>query len=634
MHIGKEPDSGLINRAYWSFSAAIFADQHIYRAHFNTNEVYSYSCTARIVDVYTSDTWGSSLTWNNKPPIAGSYANANVAKGYSASCPGGALGFDVTTLIRALAGQNRPTFDLVLKARDEGDVFAWKKVNFTTNLEVVFNSFPSVPTAMQFTKPVAACGGYPGPAVNNYVQDLKLTSAVTDVDNQGVDVHINVVHASSNVNALPPATYPAGFLSTGAFNANGPQTVTVLHNSLAEGAYAWYGYASDGIDVSAQSAICYFTVDNTPPPPPTVNLAGQAPGAVGKPVSVRFSAAPADHIARFEYWWVPTAKPVTPVAVPVSVMGGPVPVCGANTGTVSFACPDGAGNATVSVAPPDSPATLWVASIDAALNISVATGYQFWAPGDFAAFSRGHSWPTDVGPWALTNMQVADSSTNAASPCNYVCGQPLVLQGGAAGDSANPAQGDPSLTGSLKLNGTTGTGALASTTSPMVDTSKAFSVSAWVRPAAWGTYQTAVSQDPGGSLLVSGFYLQASSANHWRFCLPTTLSGSFVGDCATDPAVASTTNWAFLTGVWDPANHQVRLYVNGALVNTVSHASVPVSSGALVVGRAIGATDLNWFHGWIGDVSVVPGVVDSVQQNFLRLQCPVTNLLCRTLPGD
>ena len=638
LHVGAEPGVGTINRAYWMFPATVFAGQHIFNAHFNTTEVWSYSCVAKQVDVYHSNDFDGSLTWNTKPSGSGSWASATVAKGYSSSCVGGAVGFDVSSLITTLAAQNRSVFSLVLRAHDEADQTAWKKFNSTAYVEVQFNSYPGTPTALRLGLPTSTCGGYPGPAVNNAAQDIRLTMNEQDVDDQGVDVHVNVVNASNNVNVLPSSTYPAGYLSTGTFNPNGDLSVKILRNSLPQGSYAYYAYGYDGIDLGPQSIVCYFSVDNTPPAAPSVRVVGLPPSSVGKVVAMKLSSVLADKVTEFTYWWDPVAKAASPPPVPIAASGVAVqsqtlPAC-PSVGAESYVCPAaGTGAATIWVAPPDSPATLWVASFDAAQNVSVATGYQFWAPGDFAAFAQGHSWQTDASGH-LTSTGVSDSSTVTDPNCSYTCPQPLTLHA-VYTNSDNPSVGAPDLTGSLRLNGTTDAGASATAPGPAIDTSKGFSVSAWVKPAALGSYQTAVSQDGGTGQTVSGFYLQLSSTNHWRMCLPTTLAATFVGDCAAaSGTVTSTGSWAFLTGVWDPWNQQIRLYVNGALAGTQSHASTPATSGAFVLGRSLNGSQGDWFHGWIADASVVQGVADSVQQSFLRLQCPTTSLTCRLLPGD
>lgn len=639
LHVGAEPGLGTINRAYWMFPGTIFAGQHIYSAHFNTTEQWSYSCTATQVDVYHSDDFDNTLTWNTMPNSSGSWASATVAKGYSSACPSGAVGFDVSSLITTLAAQDRSVFSLVLRAHNEADQTAWKKFNSTAWVEVQFNSYPDAPTALRLGLPASTCGGYPGPAVNNAVQDIKLTMNEQDVDDQGVDVHVKVVNASNNVNVLPAASYPAGYLSTGTFGANGDMSVKILRNSLPQGSYAYYAYGYDGIDTGPQSAVCYFSVDDTPPAAPSVRVVGLPPSAVGKVVAMKLSSVLADKVTEFTYWWDPVAKASSPPPVPVAVSGVAVqtqvlPSC-PSAGTVGYVCPAGTtGAATIWVAPPDSPATLWVASFDSAQNVSVATGYQFWAPGDSGAFGQGHSWQTDV-TGHLTSTQLTDSSTVTDPSCSYTCPQAVTLHSATVDATDNPRAGDSTLAGSLQFNGTTGTGASATTAGPAIDTSKAFTVSAWVRPAALNAYQTAVSQDGGTGKTISGFYLQISSANQWRMCMPRTFTATFVGDCATAAGTVTTAGaWAFLTGVWDPVNQQIRLYLNGALAGTETHPSTPVTSGSFVLGRAFSGTQGDWFHGLIADVSVVQGVADSVQQSFLRLQCPTTGLTCRLLPGD
>ncbi|MFD8864438.1 hypothetical protein ACFV1F_08730 [Streptomyces sp. NPDC059590] len=84
------------------------------------------------------------------------------------------------------------------------------------------------------------------------------------------------------------------------------------------------------------------------------------------------------------------------------------------------------------------------------------------------------------------------SGTTAADSSGS--GQDAALKGGAGWGTGKTGAHCLDLTG----------GGNATTTAPVLDTSKAFSVSAWVNLAQLGGYQTAVSIDGG---TVSAFYL-------------------------------------------------------------------------------------------------------------------------------
>lgn len=158
------------------------------------------------------------------------------------------------------------------------------------------------------------------------------------------------------------------------------------------------------------------------------------------------------------------------------------------------------------------------------------------------------------------------------------------------------------------------------TASSDVDTTKSFSVSAWVNleennPNHNSSY-TAVSQDGAAN---SGFYLQAAQGT-WKFCLRSQTT-TIVTDCAVGPAVLTST-WVYVTGIWDASNKQVRILTGTSMTPkdgtpVVSHilpAGDQSANGALVVGSAKGsgiATDM-WF-GQIYNPVITPGVISSSQ---------------------
>lgn len=158
------------------------------------------------------------------------------------------------------------------------------------------------------------------------------------------------------------------------------------------------------------------------------------------------------------------------------------------------------------------------------------------------------------------------------------------------------------------------------TTSSAIDTTKSFSVSAWVNleenNASHGSSYTAVSQEGTKN---SGFYLQAAGGR-WQFCVRSQTS-SVVTDCAAGPTVTTST-WVYVTGVWDASNKQVRILTGTSTTPSgpspvVSHAppSGDVSAaGPLVIGSAKSEgipTDM-WF-GQIYNPVVSPGVISSSQ---------------------
>ncbi len=163
-----------------------------------------------------------------------------------------------------------------------------------------------------------------------------------------------------------------------------------------------------------------------------------------------------------------------------------------------------------------------------------------------------HSYAADEG----SGTTVADGSGDADLTLNGDVGWTDGVQGQA-----------------LKLNGN----GSADSAKPVVDTSKNFSVSAWVKlDATGGAFQTALSQDGDAS---SAFFLQYDGGQN-KFAF-STVSGR---------AYASTTakagQWYHLVGVRDAAAGTYTLYVDGQKQGSVSQCIGDTSTGPLAVGRA------------------------------------------------
>src|SRR2546430_2586313 len=143
-----------------------------------------------------------------------------------------------------------------------------------------------------------------------------------------------------------------------------------------------------------------------------------------------------------------------------------------------------------------------------------------------APAARGADHPaTPVGYWAFDGT-AEDSSGH---------GHALTLQGGAGYG--------PGLvgTGALAVNGNA---QYAAAPEPVLDTSRGFTVSAWVNLVNLNGYQTFVSQDGGQ---VSAFYLQLRGDSH-RFAFTRIAfdSPAALGFIATSPIVPQTGVWYHL----------------------------------------------------------------------------------------
>ncbi|MFF5081580.1 LamG-like jellyroll fold domain-containing protein [Actinoplanes sp. NPDC000266] len=153
--------------------------------------------------------------------------------------------------------------------------------------------------------------------------------------------------------------------------------------------------------------------------------------------------------------------------------------------------------------------------------------------------------------------------------------------------------------GAAVLNGTDGR--LTSAATP-VDSSRSFTVAAWVKLSATGRTGQAVSADGNKQ---SPFQLRYDGpANRWQFITSQYDSTAPGAVASTSTSTPSAGTWTHLAGVYDASAQTMRLYVNGSLQDTDTGARPFASSGGTTVGAGR----------WNGTVTDFwPGQVDDVQ---------------------
>ena len=134
----------------------------------------------------------------------------------------------------------------------------------------------------------------------------------------------------------------------------------------------------------------------------------------------------------------------------------------------------------------------------------------------------------------------------------------------------------------------------AETAAPVLDTTKDYSVAAWVTlDKLPGNYATAVSQD--GRVRENPFYLQYGQGA-FAFSTPG-------GNRARLAVTPELNRWYHLVGVRDHTTNEVRLYVDGQRVAATTAGPDAVSTGPLSIGRAKYAGVKGDF--WSGSVDAV-----------------------------
>jgi RHS repeat-associated protein len=391
---GSDPElkSGTYNggsnklRTLMKFDSGPISGTHVLAATLKLYESWSWSCTARQVNVYRATTdWSGSVTWNTRPSTNGFLqASANVAKGHDAGCPAGWVNFDLQGLAQAWADNSVPNYGFYVQAASETDNFGWKKFNAYNAgsnvpvLTVTYNSYPNTPTNRS-TVPATACvTGASRPWLNTTTPTLK--AAVSDPDGGSV---------YGNFDVWP--TGGSGSIWSGtsaAVTSGGTAAKQVASGVLANGStYSWRVRGYDGsLYSNSWTSWCEFTVDTTKPATPGVSSTAYPQGqwnlSGGAGTFTFTSSDTGSGVSSWRYWLDSAAQ---------STVTGPSPT-------------------SVSITPPNGWHTLHVQAVDKAGNLSQEATYSFGAVAGVTSPTAGQRTQRfvtlgAVGPPAATGVR-------------------------------------------------------------------------------------------------------------------------------------------------------------------------------------------------------------------------------------
>jgi hypothetical protein len=236
--------------------------------------------------------------------------------------------------------------------------------------------------------------------------------------------------------------------------------------------------------------------------------------------------------------------------------------------------------------------------------------HQFWVT---PLANRCWNWRLNEA----SGTSAADSgNTNAADPLCAPIGSTVVAMPGTLSGSVAFAPGQSGNGASF-----TGSGGQIKTTGPVLDTTKSFTVTAWVRlPSTWtpaaGSYQTVVSQSGVNASRFSLRYDKDANggAGGWCFSLRGADSSATtpISACATgavgDSSPPAAGQWVHLAGVYDQPSGTITVHVMGNqdACNGESVAA-PFTGGSwsatdpFMIGSAKGGGSFNW----LGDIDGV-----------------------------
>lgn len=515
-----------VKRSFFRMDTDNVNGKHILSATFRiTGEwTYNWSCSVKpSVHLYLTGAISGSTTWSNQPSWVDYLDSWSGSLGHD-GCAVRPIEFDATDAVVQAASKkwSNTTLGLKVPSAEEDNRTYWFGFKNDPKLVINYNSVPSVPTGAATSPGTPCVTGAGRPYLNS--TSPKLLAKIYDPDkaNDGVRAEFEVHYYNPATSAWE--AYGANRV-TSYVSSDAAVTHSVTLSVSDGGTYSWRVRAYDGTDGSGWTGWCEFTVDTADPASmPLIGSTDYPPdtpdewhGGVGRPGAFTFQPGSSDtDITGYRY-----ALNDPNVQRPVTAASSGAPV-------------------TVQVAPThDWLNTLYVWPVDQAGNVGAT-----YATYDF--YVAGASGP--VAYWAFD-----ESSGSTVADAGVGAGYPATLDNGTGRTAGRVSRAG-------KFDGVDDYGATAG---PVLDTTKAFSVSTWARLTSNSRNNTVVSQAGDQA---SGFQLYYSSSyDRWIFNrhATDTASTTIVRAISEQPPVLGA--WTHLLGVYDPTYQQLRLYVNGRL---------------------------------------------------------------------
>lgn len=583
--VGLSPESGALYRSYFSFDTSAMSGTTVLTVKIQMKLDHSWSCDPTWVHMYRTASWstasGGRMSWTARP--LGSAAvwldswegNANESGGCGSIQPDADAVFEGSTLLNDVKAQvlSSSSYWVGLCACNSSNQYEstqsrWKKFyTDKTYLIATYDLKPLPPVGLAFTTTQDCYQQCSSPAL---VRNLRPTLRAQVQDPYGGTLQtafeIRTAPDLSATIVVSSTTMPRSFVTT-VGNATATATSQVPAGYLAAGAtYYWHATTVDEAGLWSGWGPWYsFTVDTTPPVVSNV-ASSQYPwkawgATVGTAGTFAFTATGAD-----EYTWdVDDGSATTTTLTSVSY----TPVT-------------------------DMVHTLHVRAKDKAGNTSSTYDYQFWVSPVPNAYSL---WTFNESDPATT---AADTGSGFSAP-----------KPGTLGGSAHFVPGY--LGNAVSLSGPPSD--RVTTSGPVLDTTKSFTVMAWVRAAdlAAQTEQTILAQDGATASRFELQFRQDANGGVGGWCL--TMSGDSGGGgavsaCADGQSVGVPSNgtWVHVAGRYDTVTGKIRVYVMGDTqfcAGEVAEATAPApwsATGSFAIGRGwSGGAGVSYWRGDIDD---------------------------------
>ncbi|WP_157641119.1 LamG-like jellyroll fold domain-containing protein [Longispora albida] len=562
-------------RSLFQLDTGAVRGKQIQRAIFSIDQKWAWKCdnssqglwrTEALGDYwqdYSQVTWAVSNDWNKFRWHESTSTPANHRYNATLGCGGtGPVEFNITSWMAGVASRGEWYIGLGLRALEESwNYNLWKRYDQTRAfLSIDYNTPPDKPFELS-TDQRGCVTGDSRPILPTGTPNLR--ARATDPDGDSMTVNFTVLK-----------DYNWGQRQDGSHHNIGNWGYAQWAPNVGDGRYVYWAESNDGRGgTSGWSALCEFEVDLTDPVVPTVTSAlytegCQGCGSVGKPGQFTFKSS--DDVVKFRW--------------------------GFGSLSNETAAPWKGAEVTVNWTPREGgPAAqhLMVEAVDHSGRTALKNYYFIVKMPEPAV----GNWPLNEGEGAT---QFADTTRHNRA---------AVLTGGTPGLPGRIPTGDTAAGFSAAKQ--------ESATAPHVlDTSKSFSVAAWVKTNDLTSHRTALSQDGAVS---TGFQLQvAGDCGCWKWVLPGSDGNHPGGTTVTGPKARAGV-WVHLAGVFDSEAKVASLYANGTKVGEQPVTFTPWNAaGSLVFGRTKwNGVNMDWWDGQIAGVYAWDRVITHREVNDL-----------------
>ncbi|GLU50537.1 LamG-like jellyroll fold domain-containing protein [Nocardiopsis ansamitocini] len=517
-------------RVLYGLPTSAYHGKQILSAEFAVTLRHTYNTTAKPVRLYRTGAITSSTTWNNQPAWS-SLLDTKSPKNTAGSCTttNQNARFNATAAVTQAAAGKWATTTFGLRADSESDYTQWKRFCDNAQLEVRYNTAPTLPKQSDLQlSPGGACvygASRPyvdePPRISAYLRDPDHSSANVEQVRAQFRVFWNNAAGVEQRREFTTSYKAANSRFYYQIPADIPQNVVIGWIVRAHDGHSWSGWSWDG-----DQTRCQFVYDATSPAEPVIRSTAYPDDdkwhdGVGSYGNFTISSPSTDVVA---YRYGVNTHPST-----------------ANTLTPTRA---GASVALEFVPEYEGPHSLYVEAVDAAGRVSTRANYMFLVS---AGRPAAPHWPlneasgsstaadTGAGEWYSPTPAPAGPGVSFGTAGPGGPGSPAALFDGTEDAYLNPDRAYLGLPES------------------------SFSLAGWVRLDATNRDQTVLSQDSGEDVdFVLGY---AKSHDGWQITFPDYRSSGRFTVAAPGSAVQGV--WTHLAVVNDDRRRHATLYVNG-----------------------------------------------------------------------